>query len=307
LDDEELAELEKLHKKRLAARKRKEQSKPWGKKERLIVLIILASTILISGFLAASARNFKLPGLPRLKIALPKLSLFKGGTIIIGKKPNDSARDKQTEKANKITTAFREKTRNLSGIYALYVIDLKTGFSFGVNENEIMQAASLIKLPVMAMAIGDSSYKPVLEAMGKRSDNSAQIKVVSALGKDKVQVYITGLGMDKTSLEENKTTPKEIGVFFQKLWNLEIVKEKDRDELLGYLTKTIFENWIVAGIPDDTRVAHKYGREVHVVNDAGIVFTNKPFVLVIMTDGVVEKEADEVFPDLAKLVFEGVK
>jgi len=45
---------------------------------------------------------------------------------------------------------------------------------------------------------------------------------------------------------------------------------------------------------------------VHVVNDAGIVLTDNPFVVVIMSKGVVEKEADEIFPTLSKLVFEGM-
>ncbi|MBI3443509.1 serine hydrolase, partial [Candidatus Woesebacteria bacterium] len=63
-------------------------------------------------------------------------------------------------------------------------------------------------------------------------------------------------------------------------------------------------DWIVKGIPEDVRVAHKYGRELHVVNDAGIAFTDKPFILVIMSKGIVEKEADAIFPELARIVYD---
>ena len=72
----------------------------------------------------------------------------------------------------------------------------------------------------------------------------------------------------------------------------------------GYLTDTIYESWVPEGIPDEIDVAHKFGRELHVVNDAGIVFAEEPFVLVIVSKGVVEREADEIFPELARLVFD---
>ena len=77
---------------------------------------------------------------------------------------------------------------------------------------------------------------------------------------------------------------------------------KHKDEILGFLTDTVYESWISEGITD-ADVAHKFGREVHVVNDAGIVLADESFVLVILTKGVVEREADEVFPELAKLVY----
>jgi len=83
-----------------------------------------------------------------------------------------------------------------------------------------------------------------------------------------------------------------------------IVNDKSRDEILDDMTNTIYENWLAAGIPEDVRVAHKYGREVHVVNDAGIVFTDEPYVIVILSKGVIEIEADEIFPELARSVYE---
>jgi hypothetical protein len=43
---------------------------------------------------------------------------------------------------------------------------------------------------------------------------------------------------------------------------------------------------------------------VHVVNDAGIVFSEPPFVLVVLSDGVVEAEADKFIPEAAARIFE---
>ena len=114
------------------------------------------------------------------------------------------------------------------------------------------------------------------------------------------------MGMDSTVVigENQETTPRDIGIFFEKIWEGDVISKKHRDELLGFLTDTIYEEWLAAGILSTVDVAHKYGREVHVVNDAGIVFTDEPFVLVLLSQGVVEREADQVFPELAELIYE---
>jgi beta-lactamase class A len=112
--------------------------------------------------------------------------------------------------------------------------------------------------------------------------------------------------MTETSDEENETTAKDIGIFFEKLWKGNLISEENKNEMIKFLTNTDFEDHIASGLPSDISLSHKYGREVHVVNDAGIVLTDNPFVVVIMSKGVVEKEADEVFPTLSKLVFEGM-
>ena len=45
-------------------------------------------------------------------------------------------------------------------------------------------------------------------------------------------------------------------------------------------------------------------REELIGTNAGIVKGDKPFVIVIMTDGVIEREADELIPKLSKLLYD---
>lgn len=290
-------------------KKRKEPVKPWGKKERLIVFVFLLLTVLIPATLAASARNWKLPGLP--KIAFPNLS-FENEPIII------EGDDTNWQKTLRVKTYFQDTTQKLSGVYGLYVVRLDDGTSYGVNQTEVMQAASLIKLPIMATVYRQAvdgeidldtkvpnstfTYRQLLEAMGNRSDNAAQIKVQAAVGKEKIQDMIKDIGMGSTSLEENLTSPQDIGLFFQRLYKGLVITEGNKDEMLGFLTNTIHEDWIAKGISGE-KVAHKYGREVHVVNDAGIVFSEPSFVLVILSDGVIESEADKVIPEIAGEIY----
>jgi hypothetical protein len=69
-------------------KKRKEPPKPWGKKERLTIFIILVSSILIAGILAISNQahlSFSISK-PSFNFDFSKLNLFKEETIIIQKK-----------------------------------------------------------------------------------------------------------------------------------------------------------------------------------------------------------------------------
>ena len=262
--------------------RKKELVKPWGKKERLIILSALLITVLVSVFFSFSSGNFEPPKFSNFSLD----NIFKGETIIVGKIPVSP----------KIISEFNNMTRNLKGTYAFEVIDLSTGSKFGVNNDQVMQAASLIKLPLMLYVQGKVDDSK-LEAMGKRSDNNVFKELVAKFGKATVQDYIDSLGMKNTSIAENSTTPDEIGNLFIKLY------QDKNEKILSYLTNTIFENWIKKGVPEGVRVAHKYGREVGVVNDAGIIYSKNPFILVIMTQGVNELEADRLIPELTKMIY----
>lgn len=282
------------------AKKRKEPVKPWGKFERLFILVILILTVATSGFLALSARNYKLPKLPILKLPnLSELNPFKEQVIVIGNKGSQVSQ----KKIDNTKRLFKEATNSYSGIYAFYIYDLKGDYYYGLNYQQKMQAASLIKLPVMYLAMKNNEDKSLVEAMGKRSDNFAFNTIVESLGKEVVNNTIYDLGMPNTSLSENTTTPEEVGLFFKKLYKKELLDNDNSQELINYMTDTIFEDWLRAGIPSEYKLAHKYGREARSVSDAGIVFSEKPFVLVVMTDGVIEREADELFPKLTKLLY----
>ncbi len=72
-------------------KKRKEPSKPWGRKERLMILMILGITILVSAFLAIGSRGIGGLNLSKFqfKLAAPDLNglnIFKEQTIEIRKK-----------------------------------------------------------------------------------------------------------------------------------------------------------------------------------------------------------------------------
>lgn len=67
-------------------RKRKEPPKPWGKKERVIVLTVLVVTVIVSAILAFGAANKNTLRLNIPKFDINSLNIFKEETIIVGKK-----------------------------------------------------------------------------------------------------------------------------------------------------------------------------------------------------------------------------
>lgn len=316
-------------------KKRKEPKKPWGRKERLFVLLVILATAGISGFLALSSRSWKLPGLPRINFRLPPISLpFLGEeTIVIEGRREDKA------KSERVISEFKKITQDLTGVYGFYVIDLESNFSYGTNENEEFEPASLNKLPIMlGLYVEDEAgnlnldtkytlknadklsgsgslyskpagtvftYRDLVRYMGKESDNTAFNITRRILGQEKIENVITSLGLGNTVVlgDDQKTTPYDIATLFQRLVWGGLISDEAIDELLGFMTDTIYEGHLSAGVPEDVKVAHKYGRELHVVNDAGIVYSQDPYVVVIMSKGVVDKEADDIFPQLSKIIF----
>jgi len=79
--------LKDLHKEN--RKKRKEPPKPWGKKERLTILIILVSTMIIAGVLAVSNQahiTFSKISPPSFNFDFSKLNPFREETITINKR-----------------------------------------------------------------------------------------------------------------------------------------------------------------------------------------------------------------------------
>lgn len=316
--------------------KKKEKPIPWGKKERVIVFLILFISTFFSALLALASRNFKLPGIP--KISLSSIGGF-GKLLSFGEKTYTyTLDDVYAQRNQKIKDAYNDLESKSSGVYALYLFRLNDDSSLGINENEVLQAASLIKLPVMTLIYEKSekegfdldssytlrnedkvsgsgslygkpsgykiTYRSLVELMGKESDNTAFNIVRNYLGDEEISNYIQKIGMDRTSLSDNKTSARDIGVFFEKLWKLDLVNQENRDEILSFLTDTIYEDYLPRSFPDEIMVSHKYAREVNVINDGGIIFSEKPFVVVIISQGIIESQANDFFKEIGKVIFE---
>ena len=311
-------------KKTTPKKKDKGEIEIWTKKQRMFVVIIFLSTAIGSGVIAANAREWKLPNLPRL--SMPKV--LSDETIVIEGSGTKSVMDN-------VRNNFFELTNKLSGIYGFFVIRLSDSSFVGVNEKEIFEAASLNKLPVMVAMYKEAekgninlssvyvlkdedkvagagslasmpagtriTYEELVRRMGHESDNTAFNICRKILGDDAIYATMDEFNLPRGLLSDNEATPYDIAYFFKSLLDAKKVSRETRDAIIEDLTGTIYEDWIAKGIP--AKVAHKFGTLPHVRNDAGVVLSSEPYILVVMSRGIVESEADVVIPEFSKEVF----
>jgi len=304
-----------------ALRKKKEENRKW------ILGLVLATAVLSLGFWYWGQREGNWEGM----ISPIEES---AGELMNGKQASlRTLRDTEGTE-----NEIKALVKVLQGSYGVYVYNLTDKQEFGLNQNEIFPAASLMKLPAILTlyqeveagrinleteyllkaedkktGAGVIQYKPVgtkytyrelVQSMGRYSDNTAFNVVRQLLGDEKIQATISDLGMMKTSLEKNETSAADIGLFFRKFYAQSLLTRNHRDEIIDYLTKTASEDRIPAGVPEDVKVAHKIGNETGSFSDAGIVFGEEPFILVILSKNALEEEALEVLPEITKIIWE---
>lgn len=325
-------------------KKRKEPPKPWGLKERILVLSLLVITTLCAAVFAFSAKENKLPNIPRISFNFSGFDIgnpFGEKTIELGQPGHYKSDD---EKAKEAIELFGAETKPVAGVYGFYVVRLSDQTSYGVSDNEKFQGASLLKLPLLVLLYKKAdegsinldtkyilknsdkvagsgpldsakagsvyTYRQLAEFMGKESDRTAYKIIKNILGDTGFNNFLNEAEMVNTSIVTGETTPRDMGGILQKLYSGKIVSDASRDEIFSYLTDTIYEKWITKGVPTGIGVVHKFGQDLGIMADAGIIMTSKPYVLVVMSKGITQADADKVFPAISKDVYEvetGVK
>ncbi len=304
-------------------RKKKEEVKPWGKLERIIVFIFLVSAPIFSFLFLAQSKNSKNP------LPAPIAPQIINNIIPTTSKNIDDLKE-----------SLINETQNLKGTYGIWFETVNGKYKLGINEKEIFDGASLFKLPLMIayykkvdsgqinpnttyslrysdgasgagiianMPAGTSvTYHNMIEAMGKNSDNAAFQIMGRILGWNSADKVIDEIGMTNTSILESLTTPYDTGLLFSKLVNNKLLSNSSKDELLNFLTNTDFETLIPKGIPSGIKISHKFGTDTGELNDAGIIYSNSPFILVILSKDINYGEAQIEIPKLTEIVYNWV-
>jgi beta-lactamase class A len=117
---------------------------------------------------------------------------------------------------------------------------------------------------------------------------------------------------------EEFLSPQEMAKFYLVLYNGSYLRKTDSEEALEILSKAKYKDGLVAGVPSDVVVSHKYGeRKVTIANgdvhnefhDCGIIYyTKNPYKLCVMTKGQnleIEK-ASKIIAKLSRIVYENV-
>lgn len=244
---------------------------------------------------------------------------------------------KKTKISTKLNQWAEHEISQLPGQWAAKVILLENNQTWSYQADQPMTAASLIKLPVVAtfyyqVEIGEYdlsdtyvlqqadkhsggllidepvgeeiSWQRILELALSHSDNTAYRILRKELGTDLINRKMKEWGMTQTNLDENLTSANDIGLFFEKLYQGELVNNTFQQMMTHDMTDTIYEGQIPAGIPEGIQVSHKVGYEDGVISDAGIIYVpDNPMILVIMSQNTNVNQAKTNFPQLVKEIY----
>lgn len=234
--------------------------------------------------------------------------------------------------------------KNEKGSWSVYYKDLKTGDAFGIDENKVLTAASLNKLPIVAYLYnlasrgkinleekviiqkediqdygtgsiryedpgGSYSLKTLTKLSLEQSDNTAAHVLGVRLDLANVQKYIKGLGFVSTDMANDKTTAREMEKILELIYKRKITPEALTRELLDFMRDTDFEDRISRDIPKGVPVYHKAADGMGFIHDAGIIDNVKnPFILSVLTSDITdEEEAKRTIGKIAKFIYDQQK
>ena len=223
---------------------------------------------------------------------------------------------------------------------SIYFRDLEGSKWIGVDETETYRPSSMLKVLITIAYLRDAEQSPLLlteklpytpsvniqyyppastlpqgsytasdliSRMIIDSDNDAAISLLNRVNKSALDDAYESLHLAQetaTSTREDFMTPQEYSRLFRVLYNATYLSRSLSEQVLSLLTYTTFTEGLVAGVPKDIPVSHKFGentKEVEGVkeqqlHDCGIIYTTPhPYFLCVMTQG-------SDFPTLASII-----
>jgi len=162
---------------------------------------------------------------------------------------------------------------------------------------------------------GTYSASELIRGMIVDSDNDAKDLLVGALDDRILDETYTDLGIASPYGEAHpsesayRISTKTYALFFRVLYNATLLSRAESERALALLSESRFPKGLRAGIPEDVSLAHKYGIRVASRNpltielsDCGIVYSDKPYILCVMTRGSDPEKLAEFITGVGKEV-----
>lgn len=232
---------------------------------------------------------------------------------------------------------------------SVYFRDLNNGTWIGIKEKELFSPASLIKVPLLITYLKKVesnpdildkkikntqelnikqnyppeeqleqnkwySVKELLDQMIIYSDNQAyDLLLKNSDSRDLTDTYFN-LGVDVSkSLTDpfgNIVSVKDYASFFRILYNASYLNQEMSEKTLLMLSKTSFKKGLVAGVPKNIIVSHKYGERFYLdsneaqLHDCGIIYLpQNPYLLCVMTRGKSFADLENIIKEISKNVY----
>jgi len=162
------------------------------------------------------------------------------------------------------------------------------------------------------------SVAELLEAMIVHSDNTALYRLDNYLevlspDQDLALQTFTDLGIiDPKNIVDETLTVKTYASLFSQLYNSSYFGSRDQSEkVLTLLSRANFNNGLVAGVPEGTAVAHKFGErsdlegDLKQLHDCGIIYyPDNAYLLCVMTRGQEFSGLETTIQEISAMVYE---
>lgn len=272
-------------------------------KKKITAFIILAIALLFAAFfigsLSASGKynaflqsiSLKRSNNPAYPFVHPITGLSSANADTVGQFGSLESKIKAIFAANSSTV----------GRYSVYLKDQNTGLWLGINENDMYNPASMLKIALAIAAYKQAEeqpgflaksevYTPALAAINTSlpfslpselkvngsytiqdlidkmlidSDNGAKDILGNTIDPDIIQDVYTNLDVEAPKDGDDYTiSTKKYTAFFRSLYNATYLSQADSNALLSLLSQATFDSGLVAGVPSTVTVAHKYGEFV---------------------------------------------
>ena len=102
----------------------------------------------------------------------------------------------------------------------------------------------------------------------------------------------------------NTTTARGLMILMEKIAAGKAVDKTASAEMVAILKRQKFNDRIPAGLPPGIPVAHKTGEITRIQHDAAIVYSDRPFVLVILVRGLEDaKKGSALAADITRVLY----
>lgn len=247
----------------------------------------------------------------------------------------------------------RYKSEGKATQVAVYFRDLNNGPWFGINETERFYPASLLKVPlamsyyffaqtnpdILTQEIAFKgprgttiAYFPptkhieegntytieeLILLMLEQSDNDAAVILDQFAGRERTGEVYRDLGVDPGTVDAIYSIDvRTYASFFRILYNATYIGRVFSERMLETMSRSSFEQGIVAGVPSNIRVAQKFGEKIlapdstgkplYQLHNCGIVYAEIPYTLCIMTQGYALEELADIIKNTSATVFAAV-
>lgn len=195
------------------------------------------------------------------------------------------------------------------------------------KEPEILSKKILYTKKDVSLQANEQNYKPenplkigeeytiwqLIEQMIIESDNNALALLQGEIGETQINQVTLDLEIPTalTISSDNLLRVKDYSTLFRVLYNASYLDRDNSEKALELLSRIKFKRGIVATIPNNIIVAHKFGERTYdgikQLHDCGIVYyPNRPYLLCIMTKGDNFDNLEKTIQDISELLYKDI-